>query len=179
MPRPRLRPAWGWISLMPSLAAQNLAGQLHIGLGAGTAEIVQDRRQAVGRRLGKPHVAGDHGVVDAASQKAAHVGRDLLGEVVAAVEHGQDHALDLELGIQAAPDPLDGAQQEAQALEREELALQGHQHRLRRDQGVDRQQPERRRTVDQDIVVGLVEPRQGILEREFAAFALDQLDFGR
>ncbi len=151
----------------------------HVGLRAGAAEVVQDRRQAVRWRLGDPHVARDDGVVDAVAKKASHIRRDLLREVVAAIEHGQHHALDLEPGIQAAPHAIDGAQQQAQALEGEELALQRHEHRARRRQGVDRQQPERGRTVDQDIVVVLVEAAQRILERELAARALDQLDLRR
>ena len=79
-----------------SARAQDLARELDIGLRARAAEVVQEHRQAVRGRLGDPHVARDDGVVDALAEEAAHVGRDLLGEVVAAIEHGQHHALHLE-----------------------------------------------------------------------------------
>ncbi len=81
----------------------------------------------------------------------AHVGDDLVGEIVARVVHGQHDAVDGEPGIERLLHLLDGLQQLRQTFEREELALQRHQDRVRRRHRVDGEQIERRRTIDQHI----------------------------
>ena len=69
-----------------------------------------------------------------------------------------------------------------QALERVVLALDRDEHLARGDEGVDRQQPERRRAVDEDVVVRLVHARQIRVERGaqslFARDERHQLDLG-
>ena len=59
-----------------------------------------------------------------------------------------------ELRIEPCPHPFHRRENLAQALEREELALQRHEHRVARGHGVDGQKIERRRTVDEDVGVG-------------------------
>ena len=56
-------------------------------------------------------------------------------------------------GLIDCRDLLDRLQQLAQAFEREELALQRHQHGIGRRHRIQRQQVERRRAVDQHIAV--------------------------
>ena len=60
--------------------------------------------------------------------------------------------LDLELGVEAAADHVDRAQQVRETLERIELGLQGHQQGIGRDQAVQGQKAERRRAIDQHNV---------------------------
>ena len=60
---------------------------------------------------------------------------------------------DLERRIEVALDEVDVAQQLAEPLERVVLALDRNQHLVRRVETVDGQQTERRRTVDEDVVV--------------------------
>ena len=154
-------------------------GQLEIGLAAGALQVVDQRRLAERRRLGDPHIARDHGLVDLVAEMLAHVLGHLLGQAVAPVVHGQHHALDLQRRVEAAAHQLDGPHQLGQALQREELALQRHQHRVGRGHGVDGQQVERRRAVDQHIVVAAVRrPRSGgqrVAQAERAARRLAQL----
>ena len=121
--------------------ADQLAGQADIGLRAGALEVVDQRRQAVARRLGQAHVARNDRLEHRLAEAGADVLRDRLRQIVAAVEHGQRDAEDRQLRIERAADPLDRLQQLAQPLEREELALQRHQQMARGDQRVDRQQP--------------------------------------
>ena len=131
-------------------------GELHVRLRPRTAKVVQQHRHAMGRRLGHAHVARNHRVVDTLAEEAAHVRGYLLSKVVAPIEHGEQDALDLEVGIEGAAYAIDRPQQQAEAFQREELALQRHQDRLGGDQCIDRQQAQRRRTVDQYVVVVLV-----------------------
>ena len=60
------------------------------------------------------------------------------------------------LGIERRAHLLDRLQQLRQTFEREELALQRDEDRIRRGHRVDRDEIERRRTIDQHIGVGLL-----------------------
>ena len=70
-----------------------------------------------------------------------------------AVVHGQHDAVDGELRIERRLHLLDGLEQLRQTFEREELALQRHQDRVRRRHRVDGEQIERRRAIDQHVAV--------------------------
>ena len=104
-------------------------------------------------RLGQPDVAGDDGCVDLPGQIGLHVDHHLLRQVVARVEHGEDHALERQIAVEAAADELDGAQQGPEPFQRVVLALQRNQHAVRRHESVEREQPQRRRAVDEHEVV--------------------------
>src|SRR3546814_3167888 len=45
------------------LALQDLPREVDIGLGTGAAQVVEQYRLAVRRRLRHPHVAGNHGLI--------------------------------------------------------------------------------------------------------------------
>ena len=62
--------------------------------------------------------------------------------------------MDRELRVEPCPNPFHRRKNLAQTLEREELALQRHEHRVARRHGVDGEEVERRRAVDEDIAVG-------------------------
>ena len=72
-------------------------------------------------------------------------------------------------GLSVAPDLLDGLQQLRQTFEREELALQRHQDRVRRRHRVHREQIERRRAVDQHIGVVVLRRRVSVQRRDRVA----------
>src|SRR5450432_2825392 len=73
----------------------------------------------------------------------------------AVVERGQQ-AEDAQVAIQLGPDRVDHLDQGGQALERVVLRLDRNDHAVCRDKRIDRQQPERRRAVDQGKVIVLV-----------------------
>ena len=72
---------------------------------------------------------------------------------------------------------LHGLQQMSQTLEGVELALQRHQNAVRGDEGVDRQQAERRRAVDDDPAVE-IDALQCVLEPALTVLDPDELDLG-
>ena len=125
----------------------------HVGLAAGAVVVVEQDRLAVRGRLGDPDVARNHGLVDLRAEERAHLARHLLRQRRARIVHGQHHALDLECRIERRLDLVDGRFQLRNAFQREELALHRHQHRVRRHHRIQREQIERRRTVDQKIAV--------------------------
>ena len=87
-----------WCSCRLSVAWQashQLARQMHIGLGSGAFQIVDQRRQPVAGRLRQANVPRNHGIEHRPAQTGPHVVRDLLGQLVAPIEHGQRNPEDL------------------------------------------------------------------------------------
>ena len=80
--------------------ADQLARQRDIGFGAGAAEVVDQRRQAVARRLGQAHVARHDGLEHRRAEAGADVVGDRLRQIVTAVEHRQRDAEDRQLRIE-------------------------------------------------------------------------------
>src|SRR5579863_1508676 len=80
-------------------APQHLAGEGEVGQGAAGSGVVLQGGQPEARGLGQAYVARDQGAVDLVAEMHDELGRDLVGEVVARVEHGAQQALDLELGV--------------------------------------------------------------------------------
>src|SRR5262249_32161354 len=94
------------------------------------------------------------------------------------VVHRRQDAFQLQVEVETLAYLVDRVQQQGDAPEAEELALQRHQYAVADGQRVDRQQTERRLAVDEDEIVVLADvtqhPRQGHLPGDLA----DQLDLG-
>ena len=86
-------------------------------------------------------------------KNCAHVGRDLLAEIRALVEHREQHAFDVERRVERGAHAAHRADEIGEPFEREVFAVQRNQHGVGGDERVQRQQAERRRTVDEDVVV--------------------------
>src|SRR5260370_23713032 len=74
--------------------------------------------------------------------------RDFVVEAISRIEHRQHQALDFERGSERRLDLVNGAEQRAQPLERVVFALHRHQHRIRRNQRIESENPKRRWRVD-------------------------------
>ena len=109
---------------------------------------------------------------------AAHVRRYLIRQVIAAVIHGQHYALNLKPGIEGLAHHVDGADELGQTFQGKEFALQGHHHSMGSCQGIDRQQPQRRRAIYEYIVVVADRIGDGIAQAIATAFDADQLELG-
>ena len=96
----------------------------------------------------------------------------------ALVEHRRQDPLDLDLRIEVLPDHRQRVLELDEPAQREVLALHRHDHAGGRDEGVDRQQAERRRRVDHDPVVDLAHGEQRLLERALAADHRGQRELG-
>ena len=77
-------------------ALDELVGDGEVALGARAAQVVQQHRLAVARRLGQPHVARHRRLEDLVAEVLGDLGADLVGQVHAAVEHREHHAVDRE-----------------------------------------------------------------------------------
>ena len=92
------------------------ARQCHIGLRAGATNIVDECRQPVAWRLGKPNVTRDDRLEDDLPQTGANVFGNLLGQPVTPIIHGQCDAEDRQARIKLGPDPVRPSEEAATAL---------------------------------------------------------------
>ncbi len=135
-----------------AVGVQDLAREAEVALGALGLGVVEQAGLAVGGRLAELHVAGDDGVEHV--EVGLHLVGDLVGEGVAAVEHGQHDALDAELGVEGALDAVDGGHEVGEPFEGVVLALEGDEDAGGGGEGVEREQAERGGAVEDDVVVG-------------------------
>src|SRR5262245_49916303 len=97
------------------------------------------------RRFAQANVPWDDRVEDLLLKEAAHVGRHLLPQVCALVEHREQHAFDVESRIERCTDAPHRADEIGKAFEREVLAVQWNENRIRSDERVECEETERRR----------------------------------
>ena len=95
--------------------------------------------------------------------------RHLLRQVGPLVEHGEDHALDHQPGIQVLADALHGVEQLAHTFECKVLGLHGNQDRIRRYKGIQGEQIERWRAVKDDELKAASYRVERIAQAEFPA----------
>src|SRR5713226_6255575 len=89
---------------------------------------------------------------------------DLLGEVRAAVVHGQQDPADTQVRIQLATDQRKGIKQLRQPFERIVLALHGNEDLIRRGQGIESEQTQRWRAIEEDEIVPFAHWPQSVAE---------------
>src|SRR6201999_73600 len=70
---------WASCGGSDAFALNQFARELDIGLAAGTAQIIDQRRHAMTWRFGNAHIARDYRVVDLRAHILAHIGGDLVG----------------------------------------------------------------------------------------------------
>ena len=165
--------------LVAAQPLEHLVGQRQV-VGAQVGRVVEDRHAALGR-LGVAHRAPDHGGEDLVAEallqlleRLARVDQPHVGDV----EH---HAEPVEVGVQRLLGQLHHLERLLHALEREVLGLARDQRVVGGHERVHREQPQRRRAVDQHQVVAALELAQRAPERQLAAHlaAQDQLGLGQ
>ena len=157
---------------------EHFAREGEIRFGAARFDVVENHGHAVARRLAEADVARDDGAKHFLLEELPHVGRDLLSEIRALVEHREQHAFDVERRVERGADAAHRADEIGEAFEREVLAVQRNQDRVGGDERVQRQQAERRRAVDEDVVEVVARTRGRARSRSSRAGERHQLDFG-
>ena len=114
--------------------------------------------------LGQPHIPGDDGLEDLMSEEAAQISRYLFGERRSVVIHCKKHAFDLEPRVDRPSDPHMRVEELGDAFNRQILTLNRDQYRVGGSQGIQGQQVERRRTVNDDEGVFVEERPDRFLE---------------
>ena len=129
------------------------------------------------RRLGQPDIAGNDGAKHLVAEMLLKLRRNLLRQGHARIEHDPQQPDDLEIAVQIGVNFLDGRHQIRQALKREVLALHWDHHAMGGAQGVQGQQRQCWRGIDQYEVVLVVDRRQRVLQASLALLEIDQVDF--
>src|ERR1051326_1524177 len=153
-------------------------GEREIILRAARVDVVEQRRLPVARALAQAHVARDDGVKQQLGKMLADLVGDLVREVVPDIEHREQDAFEMEAGVQLALDELDRLEERREPFERVVLALQRHEDGIGRGERVQREQAERRRTVEQYEIEFLLYALKNFSQARFALLERDQLDLG-
>ena len=104
-------------------------------------------------RFAKSNVARNDRGQNLIAEKPLEVGHYLVGKIGAIVVHREQNTLDFEMGIAGLADLLTRLQQFRNAFEGEIFSLDGNNDAVGRDQGVYRKDVERRRAIDEDVVI--------------------------
>ena len=139
-------------------ARQELAGKCDVGRGAARLDVIKDGGHAVTRRLTKPNVARDDAVVDAILKEFANVFGDRLSKIRSLIVHRQQHASDVERRVERTAHAAQCCDEIGQPFEGEIFAGERNEHGVGRDERVQCEQAERRRSVDEDDIEGAANP---------------------
>ena len=115
--------------------------------------------QAPLRCLGHPHRVR-HGSVPHRQSGSFQPFHDLPAEPGSGIEHGDDDAGQLEMGIGVEPVVVDRRPQLVDATLAQRLRSHRHEHPVSGRETVDREDPQRRRAVEEHLVVALGETTQ-------------------
>jgi|HubBroStandDraft_5_1064220.scaffolds.fasta_scaffold02076_2 hypothetical protein len=140
--------------------------------------VVEHDGHAVAGRFCQADIARNDGFKDLRAEKAAEIGGNLLGKRGAVVVHREKDAFDREGRIDGASEAHQGVEEFGDAFECQELALDRNEDGIGGGQGVDSEKVERRRAVDEDVVVLGEDAGDGALEPVLAVLDVHQLDLG-
>src|ERR671937_1925653 len=148
-------------------AIEHLLREVAVGRGGTPAGIVFQNRGSFHRRLrvadGLPDLRVEDEVAEVLLQDLDRFARVQR----AGVEHRRQDPLDLDPRIEVLADHRKRVFELDQAAQREVLALHRDDHPTRRDERVDGQQTQRRRGVDQNVVVVVLDLDERLLESAF------------
>ena len=147
---------------------------------------MQEDGLPVTRRLGKADVARNDDLIKFLRKEFFDLLCDLFGNERSSVIHGQHDALNLERLVQVLPNKRDGVHQLRKSFQRIIFALDGDDRAVCRRQRVDGQKPQRRRTVDENVIKLLLDGQKRGTQYLVAVLFVDeihlrprQIDIGR
>lgn len=127
------------------------------------------------RSLGKAYIARDHGLEYICPEKLPEVGCYLPGQIRPVVKHGKENPFDPQGMSEGFADAVDSIHEFGDAFQCKKLALNRHQHRIGRHQGVQSEKVQGWRAIDQDEVVSVPDAFQMVTENQFPVVHVDQL----
>ena len=128
------------------------------------------------RRLSQPDISRDGCSAQLVAEISFQFRCHLLRQVGAIIKHGQHHAFNRQVWIEAGTNPLHRVEQLGDSFERKIFRLHRNQHRIRRDQRIQREQIQSGRTIQYNKLIAITNRRECILQPKFPALSVDQLD---
>jgi hypothetical protein len=153
-------------------------GEFDVAFGAARPQVIGKNGLAKAGGLCEPDAARDDRLKNLVGKEALQVGGYLPGEVRSIIVHSEEHAFELEGGLEGVANPVDGVKELGDPFQGEELALDGNQHGVGGGEGVYGEQVEGGRTVDEDEVIGSAGGLELLAKPGFAVFEVDKLDVG-
>src|SRR6266567_8294928 len=150
------------------LAIEHLLRKVTVKLGRLTLGLVGEHRGALNGSLGKADRLPNARAVDEVAEVLAQDLVRFAGVGQPAVVHRRQDSNDLDLRVQVLAHHRQRVLELNEAAQREVLGLHRHDHAGSRDERVDGQQAERRRSVDEDVVVALLDVDERLLQRALA-----------
>ena len=136
-------------------------------------------RPAVAGSFRETDVAWNDGIQHLPWKVSVDLVTDLEREARTTIEHREQDSQEIETRIQLLSHELHRLlEQMSQPLERVKLALQWDEDPVCRDERVDGQEPERRRTIDDDVVIGGRKRFERVPETVLAPLDSHELDLG-
>ncbi len=166
---------WGGFE---AVALHEFEGEGAVGLCAAGAGVVECDGFAVAGGFGEADVAGDGGFEELFAEEAGEVVADLLGEVGAVVEHGEEDAFEGEGGVEAGGDAVERGHELGDAFEGEVFGLHGDEEGVGCDEGVEGEEIECGWAVEEDEGVLVADGGEGVAEAGFAGVGGDELEVG-
>jgi hypothetical protein len=157
---------------------EDFLGELNVAFGPFGARVVGENGLPEAGGLGKSYAAGDECFENLVSEEFPEVGGDLAGEVGPVIEHGEEYAFDAEVVLEGIADAVDGVHEFGDALEGEELALDGNEDGIGGDECVEGEKVEGRRAVYEDEPVLLADRGDALAEAELALRDIDEFEVG-
>src|ERR1035438_1439131 len=160
------------------LMVQNLFGEFDVTFGAAGTRIVSQNRFAEARCFRQAHAARNDRLENLILEELSQIVGDLPRQVGAVVEHGQQDSSDLQRMLERFADAVDRVHELGDAFERKKLTLDRHQNRVGREQGVQCQQVERGRTIDQDELIFVANGRDPLAKAKLAMLGAHEFQVG-
>src|SRR5262249_5911597 len=127
-------------------------GQADITLSAPGTNVIEENRLAIAWRFGQADIPRYKGLQQLVAKMLFQFLGYLLGKDRAIVIHGENHAFNLQIRVEALTKTLDGVQQLAYPFQGEVFSLHGYEDRIGSYQSVQGQQIEGRRAVKHDEI---------------------------
>ena len=128
-------------------------GQLQVASGAGGKFIIEKYGYSITRAFPEFNISGDDGLEDLVGEVIFNFTGNLVRKVVALVKHGQEEALDTEVGVKCPLDSFYGVQQLAKSFQCVVFTLNRYKNRMSRCETVNCKQPQRRGAINKNILI--------------------------
>ena len=125
----------------------------------------------------KFYVALNHGLEYQLLEVSLHLVVNLVGKTKTTIVHGEKETLYFEFRIKFALNNLDSVEEFADSLKGEVFALHRYYHRVGSSQGINCDKTQRRRAVDENIVVVVSDRSQQLLYYLFTVFDIQHFYF--
>lgn len=126
-------------------------------------------------RFRQPHTSWNHRSKDLTLEKFAQIGGHLTSQVRTVVVHRQQNTFDLDGMIESFANPIDRIHETGNPFQREELTLDRDQDAVRGHQGIQSQEIQSRRAIDQNELVSIPNSAQPLAQDELAPFDVHQI----